>query len=671
MPGLIRRDDVDAVRERARIEDIIGAQVILKPAGIGALKGLCPFHNEKTPSFNVRPAMGRYTCFGCGESGDVFTYLQKMDGLTFAEAVELLASQTGVHLHYEDARGGATSGPVQKPGARQRILEVNRATATFYASQLLQPEAEAGRRYLQERAFTRADTEKFGVGYAPKGWDHLTRFLTERGFTRAELLGAGVVKDNGRGGVYDYFRGRLLWPIRDATGAVVGFGARRLFDDDHVQAKFLNTPETLVYKKSQVLYGIDLAKNPIRSTGHVVVVEGYTDVMAAHLSGVETAVATCGTAFGQDHAKIIQRFLAGSAAGKLTFTFDGDAAGKKAAVRAYEVVRSVPLQLQAALVPDGMDPCDLRVAQGPEAVRALVDGAGSLASFVIGAAIEPFDLVSVEGRLGALRACAPVIAGLQDQSLLRLLAEQIAHRVGMDVADVLREASLAEGQRNRQAHQAEQRAQRVAMSGGGAGGAPVGGGFVGGGVAAGGGHAGGFAGGGPAGVPTGGGFAGGIVMPDPHDPVVRTERVALAAAMQFPGLLPATFDQLRESVFVVPVWRAIHHAIRAAGGAVAGASLPLATWVARVSEAAGDALAPVVGDLAVAPIPGGMGEDPALVAAAVDAVRELELTRIIGQIRSQVQRLDPAQDFEAYQALTAQLVTLESHRRILRGADNE
>lgn len=244
MSGLIKREDVDAVLERTRLEDIVGQQVTLKPAGAGALKGLCPFHDERTASFHVRPAVGRYHCFGCGEGGDAISYLQKLDGLSFTEAVEYLADRVGVELHYENTGREARAEPT---GVRRaRLLDANRAAAEFYAEQLGAPVAAAGRKFLTERAFGRADAAQFGVGYAPTGWDALTRHLQGRGYTQAELVAAGLGVA-GQRGVYDRFRGRLVWPIRDASGAVVGFGARKLFAEDP-GPKYLNTPETALYK---------------------------------------------------------------------------------------------------------------------------------------------------------------------------------------------------------------------------------------------------------------------------------------------------------------------------------------------------------------------------------------------------------------------------------------
>ncbi|HMO12355.1 MAG TPA: DNA primase, partial [Actinotalea sp.] len=310
MPGRIRREDVAAVRERARIEEVVGEHVTLRPAGVGSLKGLCPFHDERTPSFHVRPQVGLWHCFGCSEGGDVISFLQKIDGLAFTEAVEHLAGRVGVQLRYEE--GGAPR-PGEEVGRRQRLLEAHRVAAGFYAEQLLTTEAAPGRAFLAERGFDRSAAEHFGVGFAPAGWDHLMRHLRGRGFTEAELTASGLVSQ-GQRGVYDRFRGRLVWPIRDVTGDVVGFGARRLLDDDQ-GPKYLNSPETALYKKAQVLYGIDLAKREIARSRQVVVVEGYTDVMAAHLSGVRTAVATCGTAFGSDHARIVRRLLGDTSSG--------------------------------------------------------------------------------------------------------------------------------------------------------------------------------------------------------------------------------------------------------------------------------------------------------------------------------------------------------------------
>ncbi|WP_029145475.1 DNA primase [Microbacterium luticocti] len=430
----IAQADIDEVKARVNIADVIGERVALKSAGIGSLKGLCPFHDEKSPSFNVRPQVGFYHCFGCGESGDVYTFLRQMDHLTFTEAVERLAARIGYTLHYEEG------GPAPETSGRSRLYAANAAAAEWFRTRLMTPEAETARRFLGERGFDAGAAAHFGVGYAPKGWSGMLDALTAQGFTRDELLAAGLVSQ-GQRGVYDRFRGRVLWPIRDITGQTLGFGARKLYDDDN-GPKYLNTPETVLYKKTQVLYGLDLAKRDI-SRGdprRVVVVEGYTDVMACHLAGVTTAVATCGTAFGADHMGILRRIIGDDAAAEVVFTFDPDAAGQKAAVRAFASTRGLNAQSFVAVGPAGLDPCDLRLQRGDAAVRALMDTKVPMFEFVIDQRLSGFDLGTVEGRVGGLRAAAPVVAELRDPMVRREYENRVlARRLGMDTGEVHRE----------------------------------------------------------------------------------------------------------------------------------------------------------------------------------------------------------------------------------------
>ena len=292
MAGRIRDEDIALVRERSPIEEVVGEYLQLRSAGGGSLKGLCPFHDEKTPSFNVTPARGLWYCFSCAEGGDVIKFVQRIDNLSFAEAVERLAARAGIELRYE--QGGHVPG--QEHTQRRRLIEAHRAAAEFYAERLASPRPAPARDFLAARGFELADAERFGVGYAPAEWDALTRHLRGRGFTDAELLRGGLA-GQGRRGPVDRFRGRLIWPIRDLTGDVIAFGARKL-DEDEDGPKYLNTPETPLFKKSSVLYGADLAKRDIAQRRQAVIVEGYTDVMACHLSGITTAVATSGTSFG-------------------------------------------------------------------------------------------------------------------------------------------------------------------------------------------------------------------------------------------------------------------------------------------------------------------------------------------------------------------------------------
>jgi DNA primase len=434
MAGRIRQADVDEVKARTNIADIIGERVALKSAGVGSMKGLCPFHDERSPSFNVRPQAGFYHCFGCGESGDVYSFLRRMDHVSFTEAVERLAGRIGYTLHYED--GGAAP----ETTGRSRLYAANAAAAEFFRAQLASPEAEIARRFLGERGFDAGAAAHFGVGFAPKGWSGMHSALRQAGFSDDELSTAGLVSQ-GQRGVYDRFRGRVVWPIRDVTGQVIGFGARRLFDDDN-GPKYLNTPETPIYKKAQVLYGLDLAKRDIArgDPRRVVVVEGYTDVMACHLAGVTTAIATCGTAFGADHISVLRRVMGDeSAAGEVVFTFDPDAAGQKAAIRAFADAKRFNAQTYVATGPEGLDPCDLRLHRGDAAVRALMENKVPMVEFVLDRRIAGFDLASVEGRVGALRAAAPVVAELRDPLLQPEYVRVLARRLGLDTEDVRRE----------------------------------------------------------------------------------------------------------------------------------------------------------------------------------------------------------------------------------------
>ncbi|MFE9233536.1 DNA primase [Cellulosimicrobium funkei] len=643
MAGLIRREDVEAVRDRARIDEIVSAHVTLKTAGVGSLKGLCPFHDERSPSFHVRPGVGRWHCFGCGEGGDVISFVQKIDGLTFVEAVEYLADRIGIQLRYEDS--GGPQRPREEPGRRQRLLEAHRVAAQYFSEQLFAPGAQAARAFLAERSFERADAEHFGVGYAPTGWDNLQRHLQGRGFTQAELVASGLMSQ-GQRGIYDRFRGRLMWPIRDVTGEIIGFGARRLYDEDQ-GPKYLNTPETTLYKKSHVLYGIDLAKREIAKQKRVVVVEGYTDVMAAHLSGVTTAVATCGTAFGSDHARIVRRLLGDTTAGggmqlasgasvggEVVFTFDGDAAGQKAAVRAFGEDQRFYAQTFVAVEPSGMDPCELRMARGPDAVRALVDGRQPLFEFVIRTTLASFDLDTAEGRVGALRAAAPVVAGIRDTALRPEYARMLAGWIGTDAERVRREVAAAA---KRGSAPGPVRTSRPDDARPGAEARPP-----------------------EPEVPA-------LPLPDPRDPVARRERLALAAVLQYPQHVPPMFDDLGEDAFAVPAWRAVHAAIRAAGGVREGRSLGAGHWVEAVVEQAAEPVRGLVTELAVAPLP----EDResvvgGYVAGVVRGLVDLGLTRRVADAKSRLQRLDPSVDLAAYQEAFAALLAVEAERRTLR-----
>lgn len=307
---MIKRSVIDDVREKTRIEDVVGEYVTLKTAGVGSMKGLCPFHDEKTPSFHVRPHVNRWHCFGCGEGGDAISFIERIEHVTFVEAIELLARKAGVVIEYEEnGNKREESGP--RDVTRTRLIDAHRVAEEFYVQQLATDAGEPARKMLAERGFSPDVIAEFRVGYSPDSWDGLLTELRRRGFSDKEISASGLASQKTRG-LYDRFRGRVMWPIRSITGDPIGFGARKLFESDQ-GPKYLNTPETMIYKKSGVLYGLDLAKKAISSERAIVVVEGYTDVMAAHIAGVKNAVATCGTAFGSEHVKIVRRLMGDSA----------------------------------------------------------------------------------------------------------------------------------------------------------------------------------------------------------------------------------------------------------------------------------------------------------------------------------------------------------------------
>ena len=427
MAGRIRDEDIAAVRDRSPIDEVIGEYLQLRSAGGDSLKGLCPFHDEKTPSFNVTPARGLFYCFSCSEGGDVIKFVQKIDGLTFIEAVERLAGRAGIDLRYE--QGGYVPG--QEQSRRRRLVDAHRAAAEFYAEQLHGPDARAGRAFLTERGFERADAGRFGVGYAPAGWEELTRHLRARGFSDAELVAGGLAVE-GRRGPRDRFRNRLMWPIRDLSGDVIAFGARKLDPDDE-GPKYLNTPETPLFRKSTVLYGADLAKREISHRRQAVIVEGYTDVMACHLADVPTAVATCGTSFGDDHIKVLRRLVMDTdgATGEVIFTFDGDAAGQKAALRAFGMEERFVTQTFVTVQPDGLDPCDLRLARGDAAVRDLIARRVPLFEFAIRSVLAKHNLDTAEGQIAALDEAAPIVARIKDSGLRARYAVNLDRWLGL------------------------------------------------------------------------------------------------------------------------------------------------------------------------------------------------------------------------------------------------
>ncbi|WP_239330257.1 DNA primase [Frankia sp. CiP3] len=622
MAGRIRDADVAAVRDRSPIADIIGDYVQLRPVASGQLRGLCPFHDEKTPSFNVRPQVGAYHCFGCGVGGDVIAFVRAIDALSFPEAVERLARRAGVTLSYEG--GGVTSRVVTSQ--RQRLLDAHRAAADFYTERLASAEAREGWEFLAARGFDQEAASRFGVGYAPAGWDTLTRHLMGRHFTAAELVLGGLAKQSSRGRLIDRFHRRLVWPIRDLAGDVVGFGARRLAADDP-GPKYLNTPESPLFKKASLLYGADLARREIARRYQVVVVEGYTDVMACHLAGVPTAVASCGTAFGSEHVTVLRRLLMDQSEhrGEVVFTFDGDEAGRKAAIRAFEFEERFVTQTFVAVEPSGLDPCDLRMARGDGAVRDLVAGRVPLVEFAIRGKLAEFNLDTTEGRLAALDASAPLINRLKDRGLRHRYAVNLDNWLGfLDEEFVVRR--VAE-------HSARVNGGDVSRAGSAR----------------------------PARLRPRDATA--------DDAVVAVEREVLKVALQYPGLAGPAFDTLPAELFTVPAHRAVRTAMMTAGGVYAGLSAAgdVAGWVSLVATAAGeDALRRLVTGLAVEAVFCDRDVDDRYVDEQLSRIQELHVTRRITELKSRVQRLNPVTDAETFKRAYGELIALEQHKRQLR-----
>ncbi|MFH9083302.1 DNA primase [Streptomyces sp. NPDC017673] len=627
MAGRINDEDVKAVRDAVPIDAVVSEYLQLRNAGGGNLKGLCPFHDEKSPSFQVSPSKGLFHCFGCQEGGDTITFVMKVDHLSFSEAVERLAAQAGITLRYEE--GGYN--PAHQRGERIRLVEAHKIAAQWYAEQLAtSPEAETGRVFLAERGFDQAAAVHFGVGYSPQGWDHLTRYLRGKGFTDKELILSGLAQE-GRRGPIDRFRGRLMWPIRDIGGDVVGFGARKLYEAD-TGPKYLNTPDTAIYRKSQVLYGIDLAKKEIAKSSRAVVVEGYTDVMACHLAGVTTAIATCGTAFGGDHIKILRRLLMDNGSARVIFTFDGDAAGQKAALRAFEDDQKFAAETYIAIAPDGMDPCELRLAKGDEAVADLVEPRTPLFEFALRQIVSRYDLDTPAGRAAALDEAAPIVARIKNSGAQHEVAVELAGMLGiLDTQFVVRRvAQLARWAREGKGPQQQDRrrpadrqwteAPRPANSG-------------------------------PA-----------LTL---RNPVFAAERELLKLALQRPELVSPAFDAYGVDEFTAPPYAAVRQAVAEAGGAEYGVPDPQ-EYLVRVREAApDDTVRAMVTELAVEPILR-RTVDQTYAGTVLVQIRRRAVERRIRDIQSQMTRLSTAGDPAQLAAVQNELWILQQYDQALR-----
>ena len=604
MSGRIKADDIVYVREHAHIDEVVSAAgVALKNAGGGQKKGLCPFHDEKSPSFHVTPSKNYYHCFGCGVGGDVIDFMMKTDHLSFTETIERLASQIGYTLRYEEG------GPTQPTSQRSRLYAANAAAAKFYQDLLnTSPDAAHGRDLLTKRGFDKAACDAFGVGYAPNGWDGLTKHLRAAGFTIDELEEAGLSKMGERGPI-DKFRNRVMWPIKDISGDIVGFGARKLASDEEDQGpKYLNTSETPIYKKSQVLYGLDMAKKDIAKNRQVVVVEGYTDVMACHLAGITTAVATCGTAFGPDHIRIIRRLLMDDDAfrGEVIFTFDGDAAGQKAAMRAFNEDQKFVTQTFVAVEPDGLDPCDLRQHKGDLALRDLIARRIPLFEFAIKTELNLHNLNTAEGRVNALNATAPLVSQIRDKSLRPEYTRLLAGWLGVEVELVSR--AVAQGVKRVSSPQEPHDESPVESS----------------------------------------------WRPDPLEPTLMLEREVLKARVQLPALV-STWTTIEDGSFTHPAYKALAATINSLG----------ATRAFTTEEIEDPQMKALFTELSVEPIRAEGEITERYVSSIVARLREVGISRAIADLKSRLQRLNPVENGDEYNAAFAQLVALESARRSL------
>ena len=604
MSGRIKEEDVTYIRERAPIDEVVADYVQLKSAGGGQKKGLCPFHDEKSPSFHVTPSKGFFHCFGCQTSGDVISFVMKMDHLSFTETIERLADRIGYQLRYEE--GNFTPAPA---GNRSRLIAANALAAKFYQEQLnTSPTAAHARELMTKRGFDKSACETFGVGYAPDEWDGLTKFLRAEGFSIDELETAGLSKMGQRGPI-DKFRNRLTWPIRDISGDVVGFGARKLASDEEDQGpKYLNTSETPIYKKSQVLYGLDMAKKEIAKKRQVVIVEGYTDVMAAQLAGITTAVATCGTAFGADHIRIIRRLLMDDDAfrGEVIFTFDGDAAGQKAALRAFSEDQKFVTQTFVAVEPDGRDPCDLRQQKGDLALRDLIAKRVPLFEFAIRTELRLHKLDSAEGRVNALNATAPLVAQIRDKSLRPEYTRLLAGWLGV-------EAELVTAAVNQGLKKVPQSAvnslteETVSTS---------------------------------------------QWRPNPQEPRLILEREVLKARLQMPTLI-SNWSNIESNAFTHPAYSQL---------AVIITALPEQSSV-EISNIDDENMRSLFTELNVEPIRADGEITGHYVESIVARLREVAISRSIADLKSSLQRLNPVENEQEYNAAFAALVALETTRR--------
>src|SRR6266516_2446878 len=637
MAGRIRDDSIAQIREATDIVALVGEYVSLRPAGGTRMKGLCPFHQEKTPSFTVESVKGVYHCFGCSEGGDAIDFLQKQASLSFVEATERLAQRAGIELRYE----GRAVGERGSLGRKSRLVAAHAEAVAFYHQLLLSsPEARPARGYLSSRGFDRAAAERFKLGWAPGDqWEALVTHLRGKGYGSQELIDAGLAKPGNRG-LRDAFHGRVLFPIFDVAGDPVAFGARILDLDDQGGSgqggpehggsgrgadrgpKYLNTAETVIWRKGQVLYGLNWAKVPIVQASFAVVVEGYTDVIACHRAGVTQAVATCGTALREDHFKLLARFTE-----KIVLAFDADTAGGNAAGRGVNELprpdqasggtgfaflgssmgqliadRVAALTTYVLVMPAGQDPADLVVERGGAAFRALIDQAQPLVGWWLDRKLADFDLRNPEGKVRAARELVPLLRSIPDSLQRTEYARSVVQRLHLDEREYL---AMVAGQ---------QAPSRVRV-----------------------------------GEPK--------EPPRTRTPQLRVECEALKFALQHSDWTAETAVSWEADWFTAPSTKASFAAMLKAGG-------PGAPLEAVLEAAANETERRFLRGLAVEAF--AAEENRGYAGEVFRRLEEFRLTRVIDQLKGTLQRMNPVERPDEYTHLFEELIAFEARRRALR-----
>lgn len=422
---------VEQVRERSDIFSVVSRYVQLTLRG-GRYWACCPFHGEKTASFTITPDKGLFYCFGCHAGGNVFKFLSMIENISYFDAVKLQAERLGISLPAQKKSPQET----QQEREEKILRKVNELAKNFYCDCLKSTVGEVGRKYLESRGITKAAIESFQLGFAPDSWDSLTKHLTGQGFTSEQLISAGVVSARKDGsGVYDRMRGRVIIPIADTLGHIVGFGGRIINSEDEKNSpKYLNSPETILFNKRNLLFGLDKAHRAISSKNCAVVVEGYMDAISLFSAGIENVVATLGTAFTAEHAKLILRYTR-----KVVFCYDSDAAGQKATVRALPIVREAGAEVFVVAVPDGKDPDDFVRKHGKAAFENLIKNAAGLVEYRMDYILKTTEHSTLDGKIDALKKILPVLVDIKDSALRLVYSKKVAASLVLDEDLVLAE----------------------------------------------------------------------------------------------------------------------------------------------------------------------------------------------------------------------------------------